>query len=600
VPDFFAGSSGFAGALSADGSAFDYLTWGIGAGARAVAVDQLGGATFVAQQGGASQNTSPGEFDIPTTPGAFQPLPVGSYTNAFVVRILSGDIGTLTLHNVAVQAIEGQPFSDVVVAAFTTTGSEKASEFSATIDWGDGTSSAGKIAGDFQTGFRVLGSHLYETPGTWGVTITLFDALGRPLGVSSTDATAAQSGRVHYHVSIDTSAFAGADGQLSIQFNPGAIPGAPDAQALISHLLVTGGALGALTLDGGASGVPTGQATLAPSALLNRLLQSLTFGSRVEFDVDLVGPGLSTPAHGSYADVLAVQVLAADGKTPLLGSDASDSVLRLDLDPDGTTQAHIASPAVVMSAGGSATVAEAGLDAEFLPFTVQEGQPFSGPVASVTNNNPLETASEMHAVIDWGDGTPPTAGTITGADGQFVVRGTHTYTSAGHYQPIIDVTEREGVTVQAGTPSGGGGVGASPAIKGPMLTGGDFNGDGRSDLVLFVTQPDLSTKPMVVLMQSDGTLGAPIALPASVPTANIQGAIAADFTGDGKLDLAIRRFDTTVGNYVVQVLIGNGDGTFQAGPVSAAVGSSVSMGGWRLQRRPSRRLGARSAVRLHL
>jgi hypothetical protein len=110
-----------------------------------------------------------------------------------------------------------------------------------------------------------------------------------------------------------------------------------------------------------------------------------------------------------------------------------------------------------------------------------------------------------------------------------------------------------------------------------MLTGGDFNGDGRSDLVLFVTQPDLSTKPMVVLMQSDGTLGAPIALPASVPTANIQGAIAADFTGDGKLDLAIRRFDTTVGNYVVQVLIGNGDGTFQAGPVSAAVGSSVSM-----------------------
>ena len=382
---------------------------------------------------------------------------------------------------------------------------------------------------------------------------------------------------MHYHVSIDTSTFAGADGQLSIQFNPGAIPGAPDAQALISHLLVTGGALGALTLDGGASGVPTGQATLAPSALLNRLLQSVTFGSRVEFDVDLVGPGLSTPAHGSYADVLAVQVLAADGKTPLLDSDASDSVLRLDLNPDGATQAHIASPAVVLSAGGSATVAEAGLDAEFLPFTVQEGQPFSGPVASVTNNNPLETASEMHAVIDWGDGTPPTAGTITGADGQFVVRGTHTYTSAGHYQPIIDVTEREGVTVQAGTPSGGGGVGASPAIKGPMLTGGDFNGDGRSDLVLFVTQPDLSTKPMVVLMQSDGTLGAPIALPASVPTANIQGAIAADFTGDGKLDLAIRRFDTTVGNYIVQVLIGNGDGTFQAGPVSAAVGSSVSM-----------------------
>ena len=83
-PDFFAASSGFAGALAADGSGFDYLTWGIGATAKAVAVDPAGDATFIGEQGGAAQLTSPGEFDIPTTPGAFQPLPAGGGSNIFV------------------------------------------------------------------------------------------------------------------------------------------------------------------------------------------------------------------------------------------------------------------------------------------------------------------------------------------------------------------------------------------------------------------------------------------------------------------------------------------------------------------------------------
>ncbi|HEX5233537.1 MAG TPA: hypothetical protein VFW56_14950, partial [Bradyrhizobium sp.] len=235
-PDFYAPSSGFAGALAADGSGFDYLTWGIGANAMAVAVDPSGDATFLGEQGGAADLTSPGEFDIPTTPGAFQPLPAGGGSNIFVVRILPGDTGTVTLRNVPVQAVEGQPFTDTVVAAFTTTGSETASQFTASIDWGDGTSSPGKIVGDFQSGFRVLGSHVYDMPGTSALAVTLYDSQGRPVGVSSSDAAAAASGSVHYHVSLDTSAFAGTDGQLAIQFNPGAIPGAPNAQALISHL----------------------------------------------------------------------------------------------------------------------------------------------------------------------------------------------------------------------------------------------------------------------------------------------------------------------------------------------------------------------------
>ena len=55
-------------------------------------------------------------------------------------------------------------------------------------------------------------------------------------------------------------------------------------------------------------------------------------------------------------------------------------------------------------------------------------------------------------------------------------------------------------------------------------------------------------------------------------------AVAADFTGHGKVDLAILGFDTNVNTVDVQVLIGNGDGTFQVGPVSVPLGYNPGFG----------------------
>src|SRR5262249_33850024 len=150
-----------------------------------------------------------------------------------------------------------------------------------------------------------------------------------------------------------------------------------------------------------------------------------------------------------------VQVLAADGKTPLLRSDRTDSVLRLDVEPDGTTRARSAGAAAVASALGRADVANAPIDAMFVPFSVQEGQGFSGPVASVTNGNPLETAAELSAIIDWGDGSAPTAGVISGAAGHFTVTGSHTFVTAGRYPVHVDVTDADGATVRAQTSAAG-------------------------------------------------------------------------------------------------------------------------------------------------
>ena len=98
------------------------------------------------------------------------------------------------------------------------------------------------------------------------------------------------------------------------------------------------------------------------------------------------------------------------------------------------------------------------------------------------------------------------------------------------------------------------------------LVVGDFNGDGKIDVAVAA---DRNTKTIQVLLgNGDGTLQAPISTPAlvgGVVTQGVQGFIAADFNGDGKIDLAMISDPNNFNNAnVISVLLGKGDGTFQA------------------------------------
>jgi hypothetical protein len=73
--------------------------------------------------------------------------------------------------------------------------------------------------------------------------------------------------------------------------------------------------------------------------------------------------------------------------------------------------------------------------------------PFDGVVATFTDENPGAPLSDFTATIDWGDGTAPTAGIISGpVGGVFSVSGSHRYATLGPKVLNIHVVDEGGAT----------------------------------------------------------------------------------------------------------------------------------------------------------
>jgi hypothetical protein len=98
-------------------------------------------------------------------------------------------------------------------------------------------------------------------------------------------------------------------------------------------------------------------------------------------------------------------------------------------------------------------------------------------------------------------------------------------------------------------------TGASGTSGGAIVIG-DFNSDGKLDIAV-TNYNGLAVS--VLLGNGDGTFGAPISTAFPI---NPDALAVGDFNGDGKLDLAITSWNN---NGSLQILTGNGDGTFTVG-----------------------------------
>ena len=115
-----------------------------------------------------------------------------------------------------------------------------------------------------------------------------------------------------------------------------------------------------------------------------------------------------------------------------------------------------------------------------------EGTAFNGQVATFVDPDASATAGEYAATIDWGDGTPATAGTIAGSAGSFTVTGSHVYADEGSKTVSVTVTDVDnaantatvtGTATIADAPLTATGLSlvGPPAYTGPVATFQDAN-----------------------------------------------------------------------------------------------------------------------------
>ncbi len=112
-------------------------------------------------------------------------------------------------------------------------------------------------------------------------------------------------------------------------------------------------------------------------------------------------------------------------------------------------------------------------------------------------------------------------------------------------------------------------VGTNPSA----IAVGDFNGDGKPDIAVANTG---SSSVSILLGNGDGTFQPAVNFSAgNSPTAVAVG----DFNADGKLDLAVLQPGDSRNSVAgsVSVLLGNGDGTFQAPKTIALTASAAAM-----------------------
>src|SRR5690349_1617665 len=105
----------------------------------------------------------------------------------------------LTVTGVPVDVVRGTPLTDERIATFTDADPAGAlSDYSATIDWGDGASTAGTVAATPGGGFAVNGSHSYVAATTYSVRITVHDVGGASATAFTTVAVSLPGGSLAF------------------------------------------------------------------------------------------------------------------------------------------------------------------------------------------------------------------------------------------------------------------------------------------------------------------------------------------------------------------------------------------------------------------
>jgi hypothetical protein len=300
-------------------------------------------------------------------------------------------------------------------------------DFIATINWGDGSSSAGTITqpGGVGTAFVVSGSHAYANPGNYNPAINILDVGGSAVTLTGS--------------------------------------------ATVTDLPVTGTVQNFAATEGSS----TGTIVLATFTDPNPLATV----SDVYAFLPIGGWGDGTPAAASALTVTQIGGTSTSTIFQITGSHAYASTGSFPVNISVTTKGG----ATTNLTAGSATVtssATGGVLAAGTTLTINSAAGLSTGtvvVGTFTDSNASAAASDYSAIIDWGDGSPTTIGTISftpgtgGGPATVRVDGVHTYANSGTYTILVTTDSNGGqavtTTAAANVASDGLAAVAIPAIN---------------------------------------------------------------------------------------------------------------------------------------
>lgn len=134
------------------------------------------------------------QFAVPTASSGLNGITTGPDGAIWFVETDANQIGRLDLTQIlqatgtTIAANQGAEFTGVVASFTSAALGAEASDFTATIDWGDGTTTAASAIAPAVSGvgFNVAGAHTYAAQGTFQVVVTINDNFGDTAAITST------------------------------------------------------------------------------------------------------------------------------------------------------------------------------------------------------------------------------------------------------------------------------------------------------------------------------------------------------------------------------------------------------------------------------
>ncbi len=431
----------------------------------------------------------------------FNPAPGGGTSNVLTFTVLDAPL-TISPAVDSLTATEGAPSSQLLLATFTDAGgAESEGNYSAMIDWGDGSAVERVAVHLVSPGvYGVTAGHTYREEGAYTVTVTAQEDEGLAFGGSP--AQTAETLTV-------------ADAPLTITAATGpftATEGSDSTPLLLATFTDAGGAepegeYGA-TVDWGDGSPADSVAVQEVSPGVFGVTAGHTYAEEGSYTITVTAQEKDGLAFGGSAVQVTVVMTVNDAPltiapppTAPTATEGNASALLLatftdagGAEPEGEYRAsvdwgdgspveaaavHLVSPGVFgVTAGhtyaeeGSYTVtvtaqeddglafggapvqtqttvvvADAPLTAQPVQVASIAGAPFHGVVASFTDGNPHGQAGEFRAVIDWGTGDTSVGSVVTNASGGFDVVGAYTFAAPAVYAVHVHVVDEGGSAV---------------------------------------------------------------------------------------------------------------------------------------------------------